>query len=31
MTWIAARGALTGAVTKVHASYHIPISTPRVP
>jgi len=26
MTWVAARGALTGTVTKVHASYHIPIS-----
>jgi protocatechuate 4,5-dioxygenase, beta chain len=42
MTWIAARGALTGAVRKVHSSYHIPISntaaaamvlenTPRLP
>ena len=26
MTWIAARGALTGRVTKVHANYHVPIS-----
>jgi protocatechuate 4,5-dioxygenase, beta chain len=26
MTWIAARGALTGRVTKVHSNYHIPIS-----
>ncbi len=26
MTWIAARGALTGSVSKVHSSYHIPIS-----
>jgi protocatechuate 4,5-dioxygenase beta chain len=26
MTWVAARGALTGAVTKVHSTYHIPIS-----
>jgi protocatechuate 4,5-dioxygenase beta chain len=26
MTWIAARGALTGSVTKVHSNYHIPIS-----
>jgi hypothetical protein len=26
MTWIAARGALTGKVTKVHSNYHIPIS-----
>jgi protocatechuate 4,5-dioxygenase beta chain len=26
MTWIAARGALTGSVSKVHSNYHIPIS-----
>ena len=26
MTWIAARGALTGKVSKVHSNYHIPIS-----
>jgi len=26
MTWIAARGALTGSVRKVHSVYHIPIS-----
>ena len=26
MAWIAARGALTGRVTKVHSNYHIPIS-----
>ena len=26
MTWLAARGALTGRVSKVHASYHVPIS-----
>jgi protocatechuate 4,5-dioxygenase beta chain len=26
MTWIAARGALTGRVRKVHSSYHVPIS-----
>ena len=26
MTWLAARGALTGSVTKVHSNYHIPIS-----
>src|SRR5512134_2920556 len=26
MAWLAARGALTGFVTKVHASYHVPIS-----
>jgi protocatechuate 4,5-dioxygenase beta chain len=26
MAWIAARGALTGSVRKVHSSYHIPIS-----
>jgi len=26
MTWIAARGALTGRVTKAHSNYHIPIS-----
>jgi protocatechuate 4,5-dioxygenase beta chain len=26
MTWIAARGALTGHVTRVHANYHVPIS-----
>ena len=26
MTWIAARGALTGRVRKVHSNYHIPIS-----
>jgi len=26
MTWVAARGALTGDVTKVHSTYHIPIS-----
>ena len=26
MTWIAARGALTGRVTKVHANYHVPVS-----
>ncbi len=26
MTWIAARGALTGRVSKVHSNYHIPIS-----
>jgi pimeloyl-ACP methyl ester carboxylesterase len=26
MTWIAARGALTGSVGKVHSNYHIPIS-----
>ncbi len=26
MTWIAARGALTGRVTKVHSDYYIPIS-----
>ncbi len=26
MTWVAARGALTGSVSKVHANYHIPIS-----
>ena len=30
MTWIAARGALTGAVTKVHSTYHIPISNTAV-
>jgi protocatechuate 4,5-dioxygenase beta chain len=26
MTWVAARGALTGNVTKIHSTYHIPIS-----
>ena len=26
MTWLAARGALTGRVSKVHSNYHIPIS-----
>jgi protocatechuate 4,5-dioxygenase beta chain len=26
MTWIAARGALTGSVRRVHSNYHIPIS-----
>jgi protocatechuate 4,5-dioxygenase beta chain len=26
MAWLAARGALTGQVTKVHSNYHIPIS-----
>ncbi len=26
MAWIAARGALTGRVTKVHSNYHVPIS-----
>jgi protocatechuate 4,5-dioxygenase beta chain len=26
MTWIAARGALTGRVAKVHSNYHVPIS-----
>jgi protocatechuate 4,5-dioxygenase beta chain len=26
MTWIAARGALTGRVRKLHSTYHIPIS-----
>jgi protocatechuate 4,5-dioxygenase beta chain len=26
MAWLAARGALTGRVTKVHSHYHIPIS-----
>jgi len=26
MTWVAARGALTGDVAKVHSTYHIPIS-----
>jgi len=26
LNWIAMRGALTGAVTKVHGNYHIPIS-----
>ena len=26
MAWVAARGALTGRVTKVHSSYHIPVS-----
>ena len=26
MTWIAARGALTGSVSRVHSSYHVPIS-----
>ena len=26
MTWIAARGALTGRVTKVHSNYHLPVS-----
>jgi protocatechuate 4,5-dioxygenase, beta chain len=26
MTWIAARGALTGTVSRVHSNYHIPIS-----
>jgi protocatechuate 4,5-dioxygenase beta chain len=26
MAWIAARAALTGRVTKVHANYHVPIS-----
>ena len=26
MAWIAARGALTGRVTKIHSSYHVPIS-----
>jgi protocatechuate 4,5-dioxygenase, beta chain len=26
MTWIAARGALTGTVRRVHSNYHIPIS-----
>jgi protocatechuate 4,5-dioxygenase beta chain len=26
MAWIAARGALTGRVTKVHSNYHLPIS-----
>jgi protocatechuate 4,5-dioxygenase beta chain len=26
MTWVAARGALTGSVTKVHSNYHIPLS-----
>ena len=26
MAWIAARGALTGRVSKVHSNYHVPIS-----
>jgi protocatechuate 4,5-dioxygenase beta chain len=26
MAWLAARGALTGRVTKVHSNYHVPIS-----
>ncbi len=26
MTWLAARGALTGRVTRVHSGYHVPIS-----
>ena len=26
MAWIAARGALTGRVTKIHSNYHVPIS-----
>ena len=26
MAWIAARGALTGRVTRVHSNYHVPIS-----
>jgi protocatechuate 4,5-dioxygenase beta chain len=26
MAWIAARGALTGRVTKIHSNYHLPIS-----
>src|SRR5512134_152489 len=26
MAWLAARGALTGRVTRVHANYHVPIS-----
>jgi protocatechuate 4,5-dioxygenase beta chain len=26
MTWIAARGSLTGRVTKIHSNYHLPIS-----
>jgi protocatechuate 4,5-dioxygenase, beta chain len=26
MAWLAARGALTGDVSTVHASYHIPVS-----
>jgi protocatechuate 4,5-dioxygenase beta chain len=26
MTWVAARGALPGRVTRVHSNYHIPIS-----
>jgi protocatechuate 4,5-dioxygenase beta chain len=30
MTWIAARGALTGRVRKIHSNYHIPISNTAV-
>jgi len=30
MTWLAARGALTGDVAKVHSTYHIPISNTAV-
>jgi len=26
MTWLAARGALTGRVSRIHSNYHIPIS-----
>jgi protocatechuate 4,5-dioxygenase, beta chain len=26
LNWIAARGALTHSVTKVHSNYHVPIS-----
>jgi protocatechuate 4,5-dioxygenase beta chain len=26
MTWLAARGALTGRVSRVHSNYHVPIS-----
>jgi protocatechuate 4,5-dioxygenase, beta chain len=26
MAWIAARGALTGRVTRIHSNYHVPIS-----
>ena len=29
LMWLVARGALTGKVSKLHANYHIPISTPR--
>jgi protocatechuate 4,5-dioxygenase beta chain len=26
MAWLAARGALTGRVAKIHSNYHVPIS-----